>query len=1007
MTFPKRLWAFGLLLFGFTAFAQESADPVWKAAADRFEAERKTALEQKFSEASLERAGQLAARAEAARKAGNPVGAARLLRDARWQVPFVAPDQPKFVHRVLGNTRMKHGDKVLGLALDPKGSRVASCSSDGTVRVRDLDNGRDIRTYREHTGEVKAVDWSADGKLIASASGKEIHVQDAETGKRLQTLVGHSKPVLTLAFRPDNKTLASGGDDLSLKLWDLDTGKEKATLGQQTSTIYRVRWSKDGKLLASVNNEGNLNVWNPEMPAPANKLALGTTANVGGAFDVLFGADGRYIFTCGGDRTAKMHGATGPEGQSIPGTGVKIKQFGAENGGHSDNVTAMALTTDGRYLATGSTDKSIRIWDVAAGKVIRTLSGHTAEIRSLVLSRDDNTLISGSADHTIRIWNLDPSDSNRGFEDHKAAVWSAVLSPDGRLLASAGADRTILVREVVSGKVLLKLADEAGHRLSVTAVSFSPDSSKLASASGDKLVKVWDAKTGGLLKDCVGHTAPVMALCFSADGQRILSGGIDKSVILWNAATGEVVKTVGGIDSVVSAVALSKDGKRAFAGGADGRIRLMNLGDATPLGTIVVAHQSGVGSLALSPNENRLVSSGGDKLVKLWAVTATGLNAVSELKGHTAPVSSAAFSPNDQLIASGGGDNLVRIWSSATGAEIRTLRGHADWVSSVMFTADSRSVVSASVDKSVRIWELSSEETATAVGHVRAVNAIAVSRDGRRVATGGEDRQIKIWDLDTGSESMTLTGHTQAIRGLTFDATGKILISGGDDRKLRFWDLETKRETSAIDTDRILGLALTASGEGLMAWLSREGVGDLRTTIMQVSDLKGKVLLTLTEKEKKVDTLSFSADGDFAAIGTPDGIVRVWDLKKNERVIEKGDLPVTNKQLIDIALTPDAARILSLDETGEVKVWDLKKREAVETIRAVRSNAAGLLLMADGKTFAVWSSRGEVQLWKVGGKEPVRSWELPTPVINAVFSRDGKYLMTANGDTTASALELP
>jgi WD40 repeat protein len=201
-----------------------TAEAVQKLQAD-YKAEREAAAKQGFTAAQLERADRIAARAQLALNNGQTRDAAGLFREARWLVPVQPAELPANVSRVFGYPRLRHGDVVTGLAYTADGRQLVTSSKDGTVKIWDLANGRELRAYRDHHDAVRAVAVAPNGKFIVSAAGNEIHVWNPADGKLIRKLKGHSKPVNCLAVRPDSKAIASGADDQSVKIWDADSDK--------------------------------------------------------------------------------------------------------------------------------------------------------------------------------------------------------------------------------------------------------------------------------------------------------------------------------------------------------------------------------------------------------------------------------------------------------------------------------------------------------------------------------------------------------------------------------------------------------------------------------------------------------------------------------------------------------------------------------------------------------------------------------------------------------------
>ena len=193
-----------------------------------------------FAPALLRRADDCARQGDAALAAGQLDDAARAFHDARWQLPALPPDFPANVARVLGNSRLRHGDKIEAVAFSPDGKRLATASDDGTVKLWDLANGHEVLTFRGHKDKVKAAAFSPDGSTIASAGGNRLLLWDPQTGHEKRSLQGHTGEISTLAFRPDGKMLASAGNDKSIRYWEPDSGRQKTPPDVQGAAITSI-----------------------------------------------------------------------------------------------------------------------------------------------------------------------------------------------------------------------------------------------------------------------------------------------------------------------------------------------------------------------------------------------------------------------------------------------------------------------------------------------------------------------------------------------------------------------------------------------------------------------------------------------------------------------------------------------------------------------------------------------------------------------------------------------
>ncbi|WAO93526.1 Hypothetical protein NCS54_01107600 [Fusarium falciforme] len=209
--------------------------------------------------------------------------------------------------------------------------------------------------------------------------------------------------------------------------------------------------------------------------------------------------------------------------------------------GHGDSVRSVAFSADGRRLASGSVDETVKVWDAATGACVQTLEGHGSWVFSVAFSADSRRLASGSDDETVKVWDAATGACVQTLEGHGDSVRSVAFSADSRHLASGSDDETVKVWDAATGACVQTLE---GHGSSVISVAFSADGRRLASGSGDETVKVWDAATGACVQTLEGHGSWVFSVAFSADSRRLASGSGDKTVKVWDAATGACVQTL-------------------------------------------------------------------------------------------------------------------------------------------------------------------------------------------------------------------------------------------------------------------------------------------------------------------------------------------------------------------------------------------------------------------------------------------------------------------------------
>ncbi|KAH7061013.1 quinon protein alcohol dehydrogenase-like superfamily, partial [Paraphoma chrysanthemicola] len=394
-----------------------------------------------------------------------------------------------------------HSDSVKSVAFSHDSARLASASSDNTVKIWDASSGACLQTLEGHSDSVKSVAFSHDSARLASASDDStVKIWDASSGACLQTLEGHSDSVKSVAFSHDSARLASASSDSTVKIWDASSGACLQTLEGHSDSVKSVAFSHDSARLASASSDSTVKIWDASSGACLQTLE-----------------------------------------------------------GHSDSVKSVAFSHDSARLASASSDSTVKIWDASSGACLQTLEGHSDSVKSVAFSHDSARLASASYDSTVKIWDASSGACLQTLEGHSRTVNSVAFSHDSARLASASYDSTIKIWDASSGACLQTLE---GHSRTVNLVAFSHDSTKLASASDDSTVKIWDASSGACLQTLEGYSSSVNSVAFSPDSARLASASSDSTVKIWDASSGACLQTLEGHSSFVRSVAFSHDSAR-------------------------------------------------------------------------------------------------------------------------------------------------------------------------------------------------------------------------------------------------------------------------------------------------------------------------------------------------------------------------------------------------------------------------------------------------------------
>lgn len=600
--------------------------------------------------------------------------------------------------------------------------------------------------------------------------------------------------------------------------------------------------------------------------------------------------------------------------------------------GHSAAVAAVAFSHDGKIIATGSYDTTVKLWDAESHQLLVTLTGHQGWISALSFSANGKILASSSVDNTIKLWrdplhaSSDPSSQNEiTLQGHTDAVRSLAFSPDGKILASCGDDATVKLWNVNTGKPIATLN---GHTKPATWVDFSPNGKLLASSSEDRTIKLWNVDKRTEVTQLTGHDREVWAVAFSPDGNTLASSSDDGIVKLWDTEPdkpdkfGKLLETIEAHTAAIWSVVFSPDGQTFATASLDRTVKIWNLVSLQKITTM--NEDDKVFAVAFSPNGKILASVGADKNLILWDTTAH--------KGYatlgaddTDGVRAIAFQPpNGELFASGGGDATVKLWNRNSTTP-RVLKGHSDVVWSLTFSPDGKKLVSGSADNTLKLWDVASgTDEGTFTGHSAVVLAVAFSPDGKLIASGDAQRFVKLWDVKSHQEIATLDGHTASVRALAFSPDGTTLATTGNDKTIKLWNVLSKQ-----------------------------------------------IIAEMTGHSQEITSLVFSHDGKKLATGSVDSKVKVWDVASRTELMTFGG---HSNFVMAVAFSPDDTVLASGGLDRVVRLWDIGLKRELIRLNGHTDAVNAIAFSPDNQMLATGSNDKTMKLWIAGTDKEVNDW---------------------------------
>jgi WD40 repeat protein len=609
--------------------------------------------------------------------------------------------------------------------------------------------------------------------------------------------------------------------------------------------------------------------------------------------------------------------------------------------GHAEYVRAVAFSPDGTLFASGSNDNTVKIWDVASRRELRTLTGHGDHVLAIQFSRDGRLLASLGYDKSVRIWEVQTGQARSTINVENGTFLAIAFTADGKTLLTANGtdsggsgDHLIRCWDLASGKVLRTL--DPGEVMNALAISRDGNTLAMGSLSG--AIKVWDLAANKERLSLTGHTDEVQSLDLSADGTTLASGSKDGTARLWDLGTGKPPRILKHRD-IVTAVAFSPDGKTLATGGWDHAVHLWDVANGTETRALR-GHKEIVWGVAFAPDGKTLASSSSDKALKLWDV-ATG-NERQTFAGHVDFVEGVVLANKGKTLVSHDSWDAIRVWDLASGKDMRRISVTGEARAFEAMTATDDGFVGANDNGLITIYDQEGKALRTLDGHNLSLNALAVSPDGKLLASGGSERWVRVWNLADGKLVATLDHPgTEGfhIESLAFSPDSRRLAMGTSGSEVRVAELPSGKElfvkADPEETGFILGLAYSPDGATIAA---TAGTGKVRL----LDAATGAPIRAFGEGLSQA--VVFAADGQHLWSGSADGTITLWNTSDGSSV---RTLAGHSGYVTTLLLRGNGKTLISSSRDSTVKAWDAASGSPLATLVAFDHND-WLVITPDG-----------------------------------------------------------
>ncbi len=617
-----------------------------------------------------------------------------------------------------------------------------------------------------------------------------------------------------------------------------------------------------------------------------------------------------------------------------------------------DVGSAVAFRPDGEAVAVGHGRDVVLL---AADDLEERLrfEGHRERVASVAFSNDGKWIAAGSADPALRVWDATTGAIHREYLDFKDEVNAVAFSRDGKYLGAVSGDGWVQVWNAQTGEAVFRL--DEGEPL--FAIAFAPGSDRLAVGGASGRIRIRALPKGEPVATLVGHKAGLVALAFSADGKKLVSGSIDRTVKVWDAATKRAVHTLTGF---ASALAVARDGKAIAFGTKEHAIALWDADSGAPRGSLQ-GHAGEITAAAFAPDGNRLLTCAEDRVDLLWDVGKS--KTLVAIEGHGKALASVAFSPiGDRLVAVARDRRALSLGGAApNGFAVHEIR--PDVTPALAVSPDGKLAATATSERVIEIWDTDSGRTRSTIAvHDDAVTSLAFHPNGKVLATASADKTVNLVDVATGQVLGKIDKHKGPVRGVAFSPDGRFLATASADFDARIWGVPKRDSlfelehgyqhevTSVAFSPESMRLATASHGDTLWLWTVD----------------RGQTIFTVGGPPGAVRQVAFSSDGRAVAAASSDGAARVYSASTGKYLRR---LSASRASIEGVAYSPKRDLLAAASADGSIFLFAPEAGELVATVRPVAGSQGAYVFSTDGRFEALGERVADlVIVCRVGGK---------------------------------------
>ena len=638
-----------------------------------------------------------------------------------------------------------HSEAVNCVAFSPNGQYIASGSDDHTIKLWNVQSGREMRAFEGHASQISFLEFHPHGKTLMSGSANgKLTIWNIENGKELFSFVGQNEWTENVKFSPNGEFIAVANNNF-IVLHNAQTGKEIGKIETSVQNIACISFSSDGKNLAVAGSDNLIRLWDMQ-----TKREVGQLKGHGKQIkSIQYSPNGQHIISYSSDNTVKLWSVA---------SGQQIHNFAEQ----AEKVQGVNFINNNQFLSY-DIKGFVKIIDITTGKETQQIATHAPWTKGVAVHSNRKILAKGFGNGTITLWSIETGEKISTLKSNTFGVQKSNFSPEGNFIVSQSTFQNKKTFWNINTGQVINVSDSQSENSFTT----SPDETQIISGSYVAINKTTgiitfiDGQTGRSTHNLSINSNGIVDLTSSNDGKFLVIANYNNTITIVNSKNGVEIKTLPQINGKIETIQISPNDKYILA----------------------ISH--------------RMLSRALRKEILTLFNLETGV-LVFDIEANTRNRIAPAFSPDSRQLAIAN-DSILTTWDTHSGQEIHKFIGHSDRITQVIFSPDGKILASASRDKTAKLWNPNTGKIInTFAGHDKAVNAIAFNPNGQIVATTGEDRIIKVWEANTLHPLHNIFGHTNDIHSLSMSPNGKFLASASADGTTRMWSLQTAQPLAIL-----------------------------------------------------------------------------------------------------------------------------------------------------------------------------------------------------------------